>query len=148
MAASVMSSLRTGQAGEGSDLLGETDPVRLAVRVLSLVNADLKPHILAPFRSEASFVSYVRQLLDFWSYDTRDSAARVLIPVLFVGAEHDRVVSPAGSQVMARCFPAAHHVEIAGATHYCFYDRPDLIAGLLEDFFRERGTLRRGERIP
>jgi pimeloyl-ACP methyl ester carboxylesterase len=92
---------------------------------------------MAPFRSEATVVRYARQLLDFWSFDVRPSAGRVRAPVLFVGAEHDSIASTAASRAMARLFPRARYAEVQGATHYCLYDRPALIAGLMEAFFRD-----------
>jgi pimeloyl-ACP methyl ester carboxylesterase len=46
------------------------------------------------------------------------------------------IASPASSRTVERHFPMARYVEVKGATHYCMYDRPDLIAEMIEGFFR------------
>jgi pimeloyl-ACP methyl ester carboxylesterase len=122
-------------------MLEEIDTEKLATSVLSLMNTELKQHVLAPFRNEKTLINYVRQILDFWSYDTRTNAAQVQVPVLFIVSEYDKVASPAMSDMMAAHFPLARSVHIQGATHYCLYDRPDLIATLLENFFRDPDRL-------
>jgi hypothetical protein len=35
----------------------------------------------------------------------------------------------------AGIFPNARHLLVRGATHYCLYDRPEFVAGMLRDFF-------------
>jgi pimeloyl-ACP methyl ester carboxylesterase len=140
MAASILKSLQLSMGGaDGSDLLGEPDSEELAASVLALMNRDLRTHVLAPLRNESVVVNYARQLIDFWSYDTRKSAGQVRVPVLLISAEHDGVASPEMSQMMAKLLPDARHVHVQGATHYCLYDRPGFIAGHLEAFFQASG---------
>lgn len=136
MAASILKSLRLSMGTDGSELAGEPDSEELSIRVLSLMNRDLRPHVLAPFRNETVVVNYARQLVDFWSHDTRKSAPQVRVPVLLLSAEHDAVASPEMSRMMAKLLPNARHVHVEGATHYCLYDRPELVAGLMEELFR------------
>jgi pimeloyl-ACP methyl ester carboxylesterase len=110
----------------------EADESNFPVAAVSAMNADLLERVLDPFRSETSTVSYCRQLLDFWSRD----AAAAAIPVQLVAAEFDEVVSPAMVKAARDLLPAADYVEIRGATHYCLYDRPEMVAGLIEGFFQ------------
>jgi pimeloyl-ACP methyl ester carboxylesterase len=140
-AASVMKSLQASVSGNNNNLLEESDSEQLAAGVLSLINVDLKHEVLMPFRNESTMLNYSRQVLDFWSHNALEHASRVQIPVLVIGSEYDKSASPAMSRVAADLFPTARYVQVQGATHYCFYDRPDLITDLIERFFRDPDAL-------
>jgi pimeloyl-ACP methyl ester carboxylesterase len=140
-AASVMKSLQASISGNNINLLEESEPEELAAGVLSLINVDLKQEVLMPFRNESTMLNYSHQVLDFWSHNTLEDAARVQIPVLIIGSEYDKSASPAMSRVAAELFPTARYVQLQGATHYCFYDRPDLITDLIERFFHNPDAL-------
>jgi pimeloyl-ACP methyl ester carboxylesterase len=135
MAASVRMTLMSRTTDDRLDALENADGERLAARVLSMMNVDLREHVLAPFRSEPALVNYTRQLIDFWSYDARAEAKRVRAPVLMISSEYDQIASPEMSRAAARHLPTARLVQVQGATHYCLYDRPELIAELIEVFF-------------
>ncbi|RKH11044.1 alpha/beta fold hydrolase [Corallococcus sp. CA053C] len=137
LAASVLGSLRSSVADDAFDLTedDETDADALATRVLALMNRDLRSHVLAPFRSESSLINHLRQIRDFWTYDSRKSAGQVRVPVLLLSAEYDAVASPGMSQLLAGLLPRARHVHVPDATHYCLYDRPEFVADQLESFF-------------
>ncbi|RKH51067.1 alpha/beta hydrolase [Corallococcus llansteffanensis] len=138
MAASVLKSLRLSMSREeGSDLGGLPDS-EVALRVLSLMNKDLQPHALGPFRSEPVIVSYAHQIIDFLSYDIRTHMAQVRAPIMLLSAEHDGVAAPDTSRHMAELIPHCHHVHVQGATHYCLYDRPEFVAEQMEAFFQGR----------
>jgi pimeloyl-ACP methyl ester carboxylesterase len=146
MAATMLKSIRLSTAREDGDLSGLNES-ELATRVLSLMNRDLKPHTLGPFRSESVFVNYAHQVMDFWSHDVRASLGQVQVPVLLMSAEHDAVASPDTSRQMARLIPNARHVHVQGATHYCLYDRPEFVAEQLEAFFQSVGLPREPLRL-
>jgi pimeloyl-ACP methyl ester carboxylesterase len=114
----------------------EQDESSFPLAAVSAMNAGLMERVLDPFRSEASTLSYCRQLLDFWSHDATAPAASVAAPVLIVAAEFDEVASPAMAKAARDLMPAADYVEVRGATHYCLYDRPEMVADLIEGFFR------------
>lgn len=141
MAPSVMKSLQSGEE-EPVNLLEETDSDELSQRVLALMNKDLKPHVRAPFQTAAGILNYAHQIHDFWSWDIAKKAATVKVPVLLVSAEHDKVASPASSQMAAQLFPQSQLIHVLGATHYCMYDRPHFVAELLETFFMDSARLR------
>ena len=136
-----MKSLQASLSGDNINLLEESDPEQLATDVLSLINVDLKHEVLMPFRNESTTLNYSHQVLDFWSHNTLGNASRVQIPVLVVGSEYDKSASPAMSRVAAELFPTARYVQLQGATHYSFYDRPDLITELIERFFHDPDAL-------
>ena len=135
MAGSVMKSLQAGLTAGEPGPLHDLESKDLASYVLSLINVDLKPYLLAPFQTELTTLNYVRQLIDFWSHNTKLKAGQVRIPVLLIAAERDQIASPSASQTAAQLFPLARYVQVHGATHYCLYDRPELIADLMEAFF-------------
>jgi pimeloyl-ACP methyl ester carboxylesterase len=137
IASSVMRSLQAITAENGASILDESDRREAANRVLSLTNMHLRQHLLGPFRTEAATVNYARQALDFWDYDINGDAQTVQVPVLLIGSECDKVVSPAMSRAAAQLFPQGRYVEVRGGTHYSFYDCPDVIANLIKDFFRD-----------
>ena len=136
MASAVRRSL-CSNVENGFQLDQEKEAEQVATDVLSLMNRDLRPHVLAPFSSDTSLINYSRQLLDFWSYEGKSKAEQTSVPVLVISSEYDNIASPAMSTVAARSFPNARHVQVDGATHYCLYDRPDLIANLITGFFHE-----------
>jgi pimeloyl-ACP methyl ester carboxylesterase len=117
--------------------LGVCDAKANAVQVLSLTNIHLRNSVLAPFRTETSTFKYAQQILDLASYRTLDHASRVNVAVLIIGCEYDQVAAAAKSNVVARLFPASRHIELPGATHYSFYDRPEQVAEIIEFFFKE-----------
>ena len=68
------------------------------------------------------------------------------MPVLLIGTEYDQVATPEASAAAATWFPDARYVHIRGATHYCLYDRPEFVAGLLEAFFADSAAVRGTQR--
>jgi pimeloyl-ACP methyl ester carboxylesterase len=108
-----------------------------AERVLGATNLNLRQHVLGPFCDETATIAYARQTLDFLDFDVREAARSTGVPVLMIGAEYDKVASGALARLVGREFPQARYLEVQGATHYCLYDRPQLIAGLMERFFED-----------
>jgi len=51
--------------------------------------------------------------------------------------KHDQVVGATKSEVVADLFPRSRYVQLPGATHYSFYDRPEHLARMMESFFKE-----------
>ena len=99
------------------------------------MNQDLKAHVMRPFESEATTLNYARQVVDYWDYDSLAKASQVQAPLLFITVEYDKIALPAMSKHAVKLFPKASLVEVQGANHYCLYDRPEFVAGLMEDFF-------------
>lgn len=135
MGASVMKNLQSPPELNETELLNEPASEAMSVSVLSLMNINLRGYVVAPFKTEVTTVNYAHQLVDFWSHDSRAKAGDVQIPVLLVATEYDQVATPASSQMAAGLFPNARHVLVPVATHYCLYDQPDLVAGMLREFF-------------
>jgi pimeloyl-ACP methyl ester carboxylesterase len=136
MAASLLKSLRMSMSREAGDLNKQSD-ADAANRVLSLASRDVKPHTVGALRDENVAANYSQQILDFWSYDTRITASQVKVPVFLLSTEYDAVAAPAAARHMAKSLlPNAHHVHVAGATHYCLYDRPEFVAGHIGAFLR------------
>lgn len=133
MALSVMKSLKSEDDSQNI-ALSEMASDTLAASVVSRINCELQSHVLAPFRDEETTLNYVRQLMDFWSYDALEKAELVKVPVLLVSSEYDEIASPEASEEFANLLPSAWRVHIPGATHYCLYDRPDLVAQLIRSF--------------
>jgi len=126
--------------------LGAGDAKAWAIEVLSLPNVHLRNFVLAPFHTETSTFNYAQQIVDLASYRTLDHAAKVEIPILIIGCEYDQVAATAKSAVVSRMFSSSRHVELPGATHYSFYDRPEQVAGMIESFFKEsQATTRRDD---
>jgi pimeloyl-ACP methyl ester carboxylesterase len=93
--------------------------------------------LLTEFQTEATTRNYARQLLDFWSHDFAEKAATINVPVLFLSGEYDRIASPESAKSFAQLLPQAHFMQLQGATHYCIYDSPALVAELIEEFCRQ-----------
>ncbi len=126
--------------------LEDDDTQSLAIQVLSLANVHLRNSVFAPFRTETSTFNYAGQILDLSAHHTLEHAAKVQVPILVLGCELDQVAVAAKSILVANLFSRTRHVELPGATHYSFYDRPELVASLVESFFQEsRATATREE---
>ena len=134
MATSVMNTLNSRNEESETEML-ENGGEQLSIDVLSLMNAALKPYVLAPFHTQETTVNYAHQLVDFWKYDVREKLAQVTVPVLLMSGEYDQVATPAASFEAAALFPHARHEHVKGATHYCLYDRPEFVADMLKEFF-------------
>jgi pimeloyl-ACP methyl ester carboxylesterase len=141
MAPSVMKTFQSRSEENEIEILEGSNSEQMSINVLSMMSAELKPHVLGPFKTEETTLNYAHQMMDFWANDSRQKAARVTIPVLMVGAEHDQIISPDSSEMGARLFPNARHVHLTGATHYFLYDRAEYLAGLLKTFFENSGEL-------
>jgi len=126
--------------------LHDDDTKKLATQVLSLTNIHLRNLVLAPFRTETSTFNYAGQILDLSTHRTFEHAAKVQVPVLVVGCEVDQAAAAEKSRAVAGVFSTSCHVELPGATHYSFYDRPELVAKMADSFFQEsRDTVSREE---
>jgi pimeloyl-ACP methyl ester carboxylesterase len=134
MAQSVMNSLTASLGDEDADLLNDTDEQDASAAVLASMNRDLRKHVLRPFRNPESVIRYVKQLIDFWNYDLRETAGRIDVPVLLFSSEYDRVAAPQASEWIARSFPRSRLLHAQGATHYFLHDRADVMARMIEDF--------------
>jgi pimeloyl-ACP methyl ester carboxylesterase len=135
MATSVQKTLQSPEEKSEIEILEGPDHEEMSVTVLSLMNADLKSFVLAPFRSIETTINYAHQMVDFWAYDVRAKSTQVQVPTLLISAEYDAVATPAATNAAVELLPKALHVHIKGATHYCLYDRPKFVAGLLKAFF-------------
>jgi len=147
MAASVMNTLNSRDEENETEML-ENGGEQLSVDVLSLMNADLKSYVLAPFRTQETTVNYAHQLVDFWKYDVRPKLSQATMPVLLMSAEYDQVATPSASFEAAALFPNARHIHVKGATHYCLYDRPEFVADMLKEFFRNTDELIPQPQVP
>jgi pimeloyl-ACP methyl ester carboxylesterase len=135
MAPFVRKTLNSREEANETEILKESDREKMSTRVLSLMNVDLRARVVAPFQTAETTLNYANQLVDFWSNDARPKASQVQVPVLLLSAEYDQVATPESSSLAAELFPWARHVHVKGATHYCLYDRPEFVAGLLTRFF-------------
>jgi pimeloyl-ACP methyl ester carboxylesterase len=117
------------------------DSKNLAKQVLLLANVHLRNCVLVPFQTETSTFNYARQILDLTTYPTLEYASRVEAPILVIGCECDQVAGAAKSSIVAGMFPNTRHVELPGATHYSFYDRPRLVYGMMQSFFHEQRSV-------
>lgn len=119
---------------------------RLRVAFTSSVNVDiynrpngdlpseLQYEMRRPFRDAQTLTIYARQHLEFWSHDETTTGTEVRVPILGIAGEHDEIISPAGFRTALSQFPLARYIEIPGATHHCFFERPDMVADLIEEF--------------
>jgi pimeloyl-ACP methyl ester carboxylesterase len=137
MAPSIKKSLQAREELSEREMLENPDRQEMSLNVLSRMNQNLRPYVLAPFETDETTLNYAYQMVDFWARDVQPEVAKVTIPVVLISAEYDQVANPAGSVDAARLFPKARHVPIRDATHYCLYDRPDLVANLLKTFFAD-----------
>jgi pimeloyl-ACP methyl ester carboxylesterase len=122
------------QAAFGEADLDRMGGDALALRALTGVPAGLAREVRAPFRDAATLAVYARQHLELWSHDETSPAAAVEVPALGLAGEHDGIVSPAGLRATVTRFPVSRFEVIAGATHYCFHERPDAVAAWIEEW--------------
>jgi pimeloyl-ACP methyl ester carboxylesterase len=136
------------EEGDAAPLSGGSNGESRAAEVLSKTNKDLLPHIMAPFENKEIAVKYSRQILEFFSYDAREDAKQMQVPVLLISCDFDKIAAPAMSRVGQQMFPVSRYLQIQGATHHCIYDRPELVAGLVEDFLLDpKASLTEGHEV-
>jgi len=121
--------------------LEDMDNDALARHVLSLVPDSLKSCVVAPFHDPSSTLNYARQILDFLAHDSNSSLPRVSVPALLIASELDQIASPEMSRAAARILPRSWYLQVAGASHYCLFDRPELVGHLIERFLRNPDSI-------
>jgi pimeloyl-ACP methyl ester carboxylesterase len=109
-----------------------------ALEAVNLLSPDIEHQVLQPFRDATALTIYAHQHLDFWSHDETATGSEVCVPILGIAGAHDEIVSPVGFREALNHFPLARYLEIAGTAHYCFYERFDLVADVIEDFLPQR----------
>lgn len=140
MAGPLMRALQS-TLGQAEIDLSASDAEKCAQDVLRSVSVDLRREVLGPFQDERTTLNYAHQLIDFVAYDALADGAGVELPMLVVASEHDKVSTPAMSRMAAEVFAHSRCVQVRGASHYCLYDRPEFLAGLLEAFFTDETRL-------
>jgi len=79
--------------------------------------------------------------------DVRPLLAGVRTPTLILYRDHDRVVPPALSRVLARGIPGAQAVELAGDDHLFYFGDQDAMIDAIEEFVTGRPAAAPSERI-
>jgi pimeloyl-ACP methyl ester carboxylesterase len=67
-------------------------------------------------------------------HNVAEYAADVTLPTLLVAAERDDIAPLAAQRALARTFPDAHLVVVAGAGHLAHYEAPAAVARAIMDF--------------
>jgi pimeloyl-ACP methyl ester carboxylesterase len=67
-------------------------------------------------------------------WDVRERLAELTMPVLVVTGTGDNVVDPAGSTLLAERIPGARLVEFEHGGHLFFWEQPEALAAVLEEF--------------
>lgn len=97
--------------------------------------------VLEPFQSPETTLCYAKQAVDYFDHDISRILDTLDVPVLVVSGEKDEVSSSAMARVVADRLAHARYVEIPGGSHYCLYDRFELIGRAVLEFLSE-GSLR------
>ena len=119
---------------DGGEAVAAADGGRPDAAAPATAPAPLAAAVRKPFVDETSFIIYARQHLDFWSCDPLPGAAGLDIPMLFVGCEHDAIISATGVRLATAGLPTASYAEIPSATHYAMFEQPTAVAALIKQF--------------
>lgn len=65
----------------------------------------------------------------------REELGALMVPVLFIGGEHDEVMPPALMKVAGSLMPKAQVVIVPGAGHSVYFEQPETFNHLLQEFF-------------
>jgi pimeloyl-ACP methyl ester carboxylesterase len=80
-------------------------------------------------------VNYGCQIQDIGSTDITQLIQDVNVPVLFITGQLDQIASPEMSRAVSESMHRAWCAEIAGGTHYCMQECPEIVIDLIEVFF-------------
>lgn len=130
LAPTMMNAMRSLLTGGGGGAQGSPSPLDGVAG-----GRELREAIVEPFESERSTVNYSAQVVDYMSRSIAPLLANVAVPVLLLGGQRDLISSPAMSKAIAARLPKADYVEIEGGTHYCLYENPETVIGLIDGFF-------------
>ncbi|HEX5747349.1 MAG TPA: alpha/beta hydrolase [Archangium sp.] len=110
--------------------------------VLATPSRELRQAIAEPFNDVRSIRHYSLQVLEESSRDITPLLGKVTAPALLISGELDQIVSPELSRRVAERLPAAHSVQLRGATHYCLHENAEQLIGLVERFFESPRNFR------
>ncbi|ATB37954.1 hydrolase [Cystobacter fuscus] len=110
--------------------------------VLATPSRELRQAIAEPFNDVRSIRNYSLQVLAEASRDITSLLGKVTAPALLISGELDQIVSPELSRLVAERLPAAHSVQLRGATHYCLHENAELLIDLVERFFESPRNFR------
>jgi pimeloyl-ACP methyl ester carboxylesterase len=124
------------RAGSSDASLAEQDGDPLAE-----VDPQLHAAMLEPFADDARLRTYARQHLDYWARGLGNEGLPPSLPLLLLASEQDRIISAAGVRDAAAYLPGARLLNLPGAGHHRMFDRPDLIAAVVERFLSDPGSV-------
>lgn len=79
----------------------------------------------------------VRAQLELPDTDRLAEYRQIMVPSLVVGFADDRMLPPYLSREVADAIPTARYIEVEGCGHYGYLERPDVVNGLILEFFAE-----------
>jgi pimeloyl-ACP methyl ester carboxylesterase len=82
-------------------------------------------------------IGYQGQIDAALGHDTYDRLGEIASPTLVVTGDEDRVISPLSSNVLHEAIPSSRLVEIDGAGHLFFIEKPEQTIELIEDFLAQ-----------
>jgi pimeloyl-ACP methyl ester carboxylesterase len=130
----IMRSLSANIAAEPETSGDDGNGAEMAESVLSSMDVRLRAWVVKPFSNELYALRYAHQVKNFLAYDARPDMPRVKVPVLLMASELDTISAPAVSTEVARLFTDARCIEVLAGTHHCLFDRPQLVAAVIEEF--------------
>ena len=80
--------------------------------------------------------SYLLQLGAVMQHDTFDRLNQITHQTMVITGTEDALIDPANSKLLAEHIPGSELVEVEGAGHVFFTERPDEVNQILIDFFK------------
>jgi thioester reductase-like protein/pimeloyl-ACP methyl ester carboxylesterase len=116
--------------------------------VLSMVNRNVRPLLVAPFVAESSILNYARQLLEFWAHDISYLYDKVEVPIMVLSGERDEIADPKLAHKVIKKFPNSIGFQIIGGSHYIHKDNSHSVKRMLDAFVeRELDAIPESERV-
>jgi thioester reductase-like protein/pimeloyl-ACP methyl ester carboxylesterase len=115
------------------DLRGD-DLGKNVKNVLSMVNRNIRPLLVAPFVAESSILNYARQLLEFWAHDISYLYDKLEVPIMVLSGERDEIADPNLAHKVISKFPNSIGFQFMGGSHYIHKDNSHSVKRMLDAF--------------
>jgi pimeloyl-ACP methyl ester carboxylesterase len=95
----------------------------IALKILEMPSAEIKPFLIEPFLNQKKFLNYARLILDLHQHNISGILPAVQVPVLVISSERDIITYPASARKARQKLPHSTYIFLKGVNHWVLWDQ-------------------------